>query len=172
MINWNDPKSKISRFFTVGEALYLPSWHVYHIPSEEEKTNIITLAEQIDRVREFVGAPIETHVWIRPLKVNTKGTIKCVISNDPNKKDIETIALKTLNYNLFIGSRAPNGAHPKGRAIDFNVKGYTTTEQNDIIKHKLLPHLKEWNLRLENIRGNWIHMDNFTPNGERRFFIP
>ncbi len=66
MINWDDPKSKISKYFTVGEATYLPKLKIYYKPNEKEKENILKLAKTLDDVREFINKPFNVNIWIRP----------------------------------------------------------------------------------------------------------
>ena len=90
MIDWSDPKAKISKYFTVGEATWLPSWGKYHVPSEQECANILKLAQAMDKVREIVKSPIKVHVWIRP-----------------------------EGYNKQIGG-AVNSAHITGEAVDWD----------------------------------------------------
>ena len=40
-IDWNDLNAKIGPHFRIHEALWLPSWRIYHIASDEEKANIV-----------------------------------------------------------------------------------------------------------------------------------
>ena len=47
-VDWGNPYAHISEYFTVRDALYLPSWQVYHTPSEKEKANILKLAKKLD----------------------------------------------------------------------------------------------------------------------------
>ncbi len=156
MINWSDPKSKISRFFTVGEALYLPSWGIYHIPSEQEKKNIEEFAKTIDLVRDLIGIPIVCHVWIRPTSVNCPGS-----------------KYHGKNYNQFVGSVATKSAHISGRALDFHFKGYATNNDCSIMREKIKPHLEKLKLRMEGLYGPWIHLDNMQPGASgKRFFKP
>ena len=54
-MDWTNPKTKISKYFTVHEATYLPSWKIYHTPSEAEKTEIVKLAQVMDIIRERIG---------------------------------------------------------------------------------------------------------------------
>lgn len=151
-INWEDPKCKISKHFTVHEALWLPSWQVYHIPSEEEKANIIKTAEKMELVREFFDKPVNVNCWIRPRSVNC-----------PDKK-----AYHGRNYNAFVGG-APGSAHAEGLAVDFTVSTVTASDAKDMLKDQL----EIWDIRMENITGNWIHIDLRKPApGGKRFFRP
>lgn len=154
MIDWNDPKAKISKYFTVKEALLLPRINVLHIPSEEEKANIIHLANKMDIVREFLNKGIIVHCWIRPTSVNC---------SDPKYQG--------FNYNEYIGSTAKKSAHVIGKAIDFHVSGYETNHECDYIRGLLLPQLEAWDMRMEDIQGSWIHMDTAKVISQR-FFRP
>jgi hypothetical protein len=153
-IDWNDPKCKISKHFTVKEATYLPSIGVLHIPSEEEKKNIIKFAEKMDKVRDIVNASITIHVWIRPISVNC----------------IET-KYKGFNYNEYIGSTAKKSAHIAGLACDFHAKGFEGRNGCDALRSILIPKLEELGLRMEDIPGDWIHLDMY-PVINKRFFNP
>lgn len=149
-INWLDPKAKISKYFTVKEALYLPSWQVMHIPSESEKANILKMAAKMDRVRELMNNfPISVHVWIRPV-LNQPGHPK-----------------HGQDYNTFIKG-AKNSAHKTGEAVDWSIKG----EDCDKLRIALLIKLEELELRMEDLPGsNWIHLD-CRPVVGKRFFKP
>jgi hypothetical protein len=151
MIDWNNKESKISKYFTVKEATYLPSWDCYHTPSEDEKKEIIKLAEKMDIIRERLGKPIKVHVWIRPKSVNC-----------PNHER------HGQDYNLFIGSKSTQSGHIFGQAIDFSVKGETDFKA---LRQKMIPWLEELKIRMEDIEGNWIHIDT-KPVGSARFFKP
>lgn len=69
-ISWNDPSCKISKYFTVKEACWLPSWSKLYSPSDEEKANILKMAIVMDEIRNLIGLPINTHCWIRPTSYN------------------------------------------------------------------------------------------------------
>src|SRR5690606_2229521 len=69
-IDWKNPAAKISKHFTVKEACWLPSWGVMHIPSEDEKKNILFMAGKMDLVRDFLQKAVKIHVWIRPVLNN------------------------------------------------------------------------------------------------------
>lgn len=149
-INWLDMKGKISKYFTVGDATLLPSWGLYHQPSEEEKAQIYTMAQNMDWVRDFFSAPIKVHVWIRPGAVNAPGSPK-----------------HGEDYNAFVKG-ATHSAHKLGRAVDFHVVGVDC----DAARAKLVPKLEERAFRMEDMPGgNWVHLDNMTlAPGGRRFF--
>ena len=80
-------------------------------------------------------------------------------------KMIVTSMLRPREYNKQIkGSR--KSLHMEGRAIDFMC---TDLDLNTI---KLKPKLEEFNLRMEDHNGNWIHLDNALPGKTGRFFKP
>ena len=153
-IDWSNPKSKISKHFTVHEATYLPSWRIYHTPSEEEKKEIVKLAKIMDVLRERIGKACNVHVWIRPKKVNAK-------DSDRDGQD----------YNVFIGSTSKKSAHIFGKGIDFHFSGFAGPEGCAEIREKIMPWLEELDIRMEDIQGGWIHIDTH-PVGYKRFFKP
>jgi hypothetical protein len=145
------PQGKItnSKYFQWSEALYLPSWQVYHTPSQVEKDNIIKTAAVMDQIREFFGKPINIHVWCRPI-LNSPGHPR-----------------HGQDYNQFINGAA-NSAHKVGLAVDFDVKGMSC----DDVRAKLLPLLDKLNIRMEDLPGSsWVHIDLF-PVKSKRYFKP
>ena len=153
-IDWDDPQDRISEYFTVHEALWLPSFRVYHEPSTTEKDNICRLADKMDDVREDVNAPIIVHVWIRPLKVNAPDT----------KWD-------GANYNAYIGSTSLSSAHITGDGVDWHAAGHAGPTGCRHIRQRLVLNLESFGLRMEDIHGGWIHNDQ-KPVSYRRFFKP
>jgi len=153
-IDWSDPNEKISPHFRVHETLWLPSWRIYHIPSDKEKTQIVQMADSMELIRNIFSAAINVHCWIRPLSVNAPG-------NKYHGK----------NYNRHIGSRSIKSAHIFGRAIDFHIQGQTGPEECFRARQRILPFLEEWNIRMEDNEGGWIHVDNY-PVVHQRFFKP
>jgi len=149
-IDWSDPKAKISKHFTVGEALYLPSWGVSHTPTPYEQESIVKLAEILDKVRDLYEKPIIVHVWIRPTSAKVPGS-------PHDGKD----------YNAHIRG-AKRSAHIPGMACDFHVKGVTCKR----VRHDLRKKLEQWGLRMEDHRGNWVHLDCRSPGPGGRFFKP
>jgi len=151
MIDWNDPKSQITEHFTVHDATYLPTWQIYHQPSDVEKQNIITTAGKMELVRQELGRPLLAHCWIRPTSVNCPGS-----------------AYHGRNYNALVGG-AKNSPHIDGEAVDFNPVAMTCGDARAV----LLPKLEEFQIRMENIEGNWVHIDTRQPlAGHPRFFRP
>lgn len=153
-IDWDNPRAAISDHFTVHEATWLPSWKVYHTPSEEEKENIVEMAAAMDKVRKQVNRPIIVHCWIRPLKVNCPG------SNRHRK-----------NYNKAVGSTATKSAHIIGRAVDYHVSGFAGAGGCNTVRVSLLPYLERYGLRMEDIDGAWVHND-IQPVVNNRFYKP
>lgn len=150
-LDWSNHKSMLSKHFTVGEALYLPSWKVYHIPSEDEKANLLRHAQNMDKIREFLGVPLNVHCWIRP-----------VLNNPDSPHHGE-------DYNAFVKG-AKNSSHKLGLATDYDAKGLSC----DDVRAKLEPKLEEFGMRMERMPGgNWTHNDSadLAPGGHR-FFIP
>ena len=153
-VNWKDKNSYITPHFSVHEALWLPSWRIYHKPSPIEKQQIIQLATAMENIRSLFDTAITVHCWIRPLKVNAPHNLK-------NGK----------NYNHYIGSKSKKSAHIFGRAVDFHIKGYSGKRGCAKARQIILPHLKQWGIRMENNQGGWIHIDNY-PIKNKRFFKP
>lgn len=153
-IDWNDPGENISQFFTVHEALWLPSWREYHEPRLEEQKRIVEFADKMDEIREFLDLPIIVHVWIRPLEAIIPGS----------KWDGH-------NYNQYIGSTSTKSAHIFGGAMDWHASGYAGPEKCREIRNRLLPNLEVFGVRMEDIHGGWIHNDD-NPVGINRFFKP
>lgn len=150
-VNWNDPKSKISKYFTVHEALWLPTWSVYHAPSEAEKSSILQLASTMDKVRDFLGTSITVHTWIRPSSLNCPGNPR-----------------HGQNYNAAVGGAA-GSAHRYGKALDWSSPGVSCDE----LRARLLPKLDEFKLCMEDLPGStWVHNDIFLPRKTGRFFKP
>lgn len=67
-INWRDGKQKISKYFTVVEVTQNDS---RRIPSDPKIiSNILSLAKQLDQIREDWGRPLGVTSWYRPPAVN------------------------------------------------------------------------------------------------------
>jgi len=150
-IDWNNPEAKISKYFKVKEALLLPSWGILHIPSEEEKKNILEMAKKMDEIRELIGLPISVHCWGRPTSVNCPGS-----------------KFHGADYNAFVkGSKT--SAHRSFKAVDWSAKGKTCDQSRAILE----PKLEQLNIRMEYAPGtNWVHtdIDPASKSGGRRYF--
>ena len=151
-IDWNNKNDLISPHFKVHEALWLPSWRIYHIPSEEEKQEIIKLADKMEKVRSLFSVSFSVHVWIRPVATNCPGS-----------------SHHGENYNLFVGSTSLKSAHIFGKAIDFHVSGMVGPEGCQKARQIILQHLEEWKIRMEDIDGGWIHIDTAEVISKRFF---
>jgi uncharacterized protein YcbK (DUF882 family) len=141
-IDWTTYKYPVSKYFTVGDCLFLPRWHLlanenYGL-NDEIKGNLIALCNKLDIVRDFFKTPMITHCTFRPVA-----------------------------YNKEIGG-ALNSAHTLGKAMDFHVKDMDCDEA----RNKMIPMLEEWGLRLEDLPGaGWCHLD-MNPVINNRFFKP
>jgi len=143
-VNWSNPNDKLSVFFTVKEALFLPSWNRMATSKDglgpTQQDNLVKLFRIMDQVRNLFGKPVIVHV-----------------------------AFRSYSYNKEIGG-APNSLHVQGMAVDFHVAGVDC----DDVRAKLIPKLEEWGLRMENKAGsNWVHLDTRpVAAGGNRFFLP
>jgi len=154
MIDWTNSEQKISKYFKVKEVLLLPSWGVYHVPSEQEKEEIVKLAQIMDIIREKFNASISVHCWIRPTSANCPGS-----------------RYHGKNYNLEVGSTSTKSGHIFGMAIDFHVKGYEGKDGCAKVRAALEPILESLDIRMEDIDGSWVHVDT-KPVISKRFFKP
>jgi hypothetical protein len=150
-IDWTDPKAMVSVHFSVKECLWLPSWQALHVPSEEEKANILKQAKAMDRIRDFLGAPLNIHCWIRPI-------LNCPSSPHHGQ-----------DYNAFVKG-AKNSCHKIGLATDYDAKGLNC----DNVRYRLESKLEEFGVRMEKMPGgSWVHNDSGeVPTGGHRYFIP
>lgn len=153
LIDWTDRNEKISKFFTVGEALWLPRVKRMHIPNLQQKTAIVEMAQHMDMVREFLGGPIIVHCWLRPTVINAP--------DSPHNGQ---------NYNKMVGG-SEDSWHTLGLAVDFHVRGLDDADGCKIIRDKLVPKLAEFNIRMEDKIGPWVHVDRGYV-GHNRFFKP
>ncbi len=67
-LDWDNPSSKVSKYFTVREVT---QGDPRRIPREEEvQQAILELAKELDKIREAWGSPILVTSWFRPSLVN------------------------------------------------------------------------------------------------------
>ena len=144
MVDWTNPKSHVSAYFTVNEALYLPQWKrmaaVKDGLSDTIYANLVKSFTVMDVVRHFVNRPIIVHV-----------------------------AFRSKSYNALVKG-APQSAHITGQAVDFHVEGLDC----DAVRAMILPMLDKWGVRCENLPGSsWVHIDiRPVGPGMPRFFKP
>lgn len=121
-----------SKYFTWAEALWLPKVQAFAMPTEAQAATIIRLAEALDKVREYFGAAIIIHSWLRPVEYNK----------------------------LVKGAR--QSMHLTGGAVDFHIEGVAVSyAQETLEKNKQLwPYRGEratptW-LHLDLGNGGWF----------------
>lgn len=68
-IDWNDFDCKISKYFTVGEVTNRDSRRIPAAGSDVAK-NILSMAIELDKIREAWGKPIRVTSWYRPVAIN------------------------------------------------------------------------------------------------------
>jgi len=147
IIDWTNPDQKISTYFTVKDAIWLPKWNRLANDSDglnaDVKMALLAFFAKMDVVRAFFNKPIIVHCAFRPFAYNK------------------------LVYGAKRSAHLCNGPWA---ACDFHIVGVTC----DAARKLLVPKLEEWGMRCENKFGsNWIHLDNkpLEPRGNR-FFIP
>ena len=152
-LDWSDPDQKISKFFTVREAIYLSKWGRLAYEGDglnaQVKARILAMAAKADVVREYLGRPMRIHSWYRP-----------------------------KHYNALVGGATGSKHMCLGgdwSALDFDCvlpKVDSQAEACDTIRAALEPKLEEFGIRMERNPGcNWIHLDN-APVTHERYFKP
>ena len=64
VVNWKDFNSKVSKYFTVGEVALMQG---DRIPKDSKhQANVLRLAAELDKVREWWGSPLVVTSWYRP----------------------------------------------------------------------------------------------------------
>lgn len=103
-MNWQDPNTRLSKNFTAREALWLAAWRRLHIPTEEEKHNILQTIAVMEKIRAVCKNQIITvHCIIRPHE-----------------------------YNRLIGG-AKKSAHIAGLACDFSLENMNCDDVRRLI---------------------------------------
>lgn len=156
-IDWSNPESKISKYFTVKEAILLREWNRLANESdglnEHVKSELVRIfTEQMDWIREFLNKPVFIKSAYRPKA-----------------------------YNVAIGG-ATKSAHmceESYAAVDFwcdmDGDGDKDGQDCDEIKSKLMPQLEIRGIRMEDngAGAKWVHIDNKPLIiGGNRFFKP
>ncbi len=134
-----DDKIPGCEHFKWSEVLYCPQWKVHVYPDRETVLNLILVTSKLDWIRKHFGCPIRVTSGLRPPV-----------------------------YNKLIGG-AKKSCHLTGRALDFQVDGYSSDRVRQILK----PLLERLDIRMERmLRSNWIHIDTKVPakNSDRYFY--
>ena len=174
-VDWNNPACKISKHFTVKESTFLNSWQVSHVPSDVQKQAILGIAASMDKVADLLGKALgkpvsmNVHAWIRPDSANCPGSQWD--GKDYNRYIYETQVWKDLTSAQKAEKHVPLSPHRTGHAVDFHISGYEGPEGCAKIRVLILPHLEELGLRMEDITGGWVHLDDL-PVLHERFFKP
>jgi hypothetical protein len=174
-VDWDNPACKISKHFTVKESTFLNSWQVSHVPSDVQKQAILGIAASMDKVADLLekalGKPVSmnVHAWIRPDPANCPGSQWD--GKDYNRYIYETQVWKDLTSAQKAEKHVPLSPHRTGHAVDFHISGYEGPEGCAKIRALILPHLEELGLRMEDITGGWVHLDDL-PVVHERFFKP
>ena len=147
-IDWGNPEAQVSTHFTVKDCLWLPQWNRLANETdgltEEIKHNLINTCAKMEGVRAFLGnRPLIVHCMYRPPL-----------------------------YNKLVKG-APQSGHLFGIAVDFHVSGLSDNKGCDSIRAILVPKLKEFDMRMEDVSAftsrNWIHLDTKNTSGTRYF---
>lgn len=173
-VDWNDPKCKISKHFTVKEVTYLNSWNVYHIPTDEQKKAILDLAPKLEKAIDLLEARygakgVSVHCWMRPDKAICPGSKWDGM--DYNRYIYETQVWKDLTAAEKAEKKVPQSPHRTGHAIDFHMIGMEGADNCAKVRGTLIPSLEAFGLRMEDISGGWVHLDDL-PVKNSRFFKP
>lgn len=144
-INWADPACKVSKYFNVKELLYLPTWK--RMANEADGLNETIKENLVDLAKSM--DTVRDHFG-KPIRIH--------------------VTYRPLEYNKAIGG-ALHSAHSDGQAMDFDIVGLTCDDVRKAINDANL--LETWQMRMENIDGNWVHLDRRQPTaGGQRFFKP
>ena len=157
-----NPSEKISKYFTWGEALYLPSYNRMATEADgltqEMLDQLKVTFTWMDKVREYFGKAIKVHIAWRSVQYHQD--LYKEINAKKRAKGQPEVRVPTKS------------AHLDGFAVDFSVQGISCDEA----KQRILDDnkLEEWNLRMEdNGKGaGWVHLDSKKPGPSGRFFKP
>lgn len=130
------------RWFTVKEALWLPSWKRQATESELRpaiRAELDRLFTIMDLVRDLVNRPVKIHCAFRPPA-----------------------------YNKLVGG-AKASCHLTGRACDFSVPGLTCDQvRTKLLPYLEYLGVRMENLP----GSNWVHIDTRPPGPGGRYFTP
>jgi Peptidase M15 len=151
-IDWGDPACPISTYFTVKDAIWLPSWSrlataADGLDDDVKRRLFFFLTGAMDDLRAALGKPIVTHVTYRPPA-----------------------------YNVLVGG-AKGSAHQclgEWAAMDWHLQGSEGEVGCGRVRQRILDlgMLEHLGLRMEDRPGSdWVHTDSH-PVGTARFFKP
>lgn len=144
-LDWTDLDAKISKYFTVKEAIWLRSWNELGEPKEITKQNILDLAVKMDKLREAFNKPLRVTSWYRP-----------------------------LSYNAHIGGSKAS-KHISGKAVDIhdtNGELAVWCVSNLGILKEIGLYIEDPRYTIIPNKGKWVHFQSVPPKSGSRIFIP
>lgn len=143
MIDWANPKDKVTDHFTVNDCLILHSWN--RLATENDGADfdkLQTLCNKLEEVRSILNCPMNVH---------------CIF--------------RSKEYNIEQGILLPTGndVHAQNLAADFDCNPTLSIQE---IKDILEPKLEELQIRLEKGTTTWVHVDLRSPGPSGRYFTP
>lgn len=145
-IDWSNPDFHVTEHFTVHDLIWLPSWN--------------RLANEADGLDEVTKSNLVN-------LAHSMETVRAFFG----KPIVTHVALRPVEYNKTIPGAALHSAHTEGKAMDFHVKDIDCATARKMINDA--GKLEEWQMRMEDISGNWVHLDTRPLKaGGHRFFKP
>lgn len=137
-----DKNEKISKYFTMGEAIYSSTAikkGIKNTPSWSERANIRYTAKRLDEVRTILGRPVVVSSWFRSEKLNkivggssTSGhrtgmSVDIILKKgSAGKKEYEKVKTKLKSYDQLI--YYPNRGH-----LHIGFKQYKFQERKQVM---------------------------------------
>ena len=143
-----------AQHFKWKECLFLPSWGIYHTPSDEEVQNLTALITKIDILHDYFDRPFNVHCCIRPTSVNCPGS-----------------PYHGKNYNAHVGG-ATHSSHVVGKALDFDIAGLTVDEVMVQAKAQINNWQLSWEKNGSSVGRNWLHAQDKLVDGIWKIFVP
>lgn len=145
-IDWTNPLTNVSEHFTVKDMIFLPSWN-----------RLANEADGLDAATKSNLLILAKHMEL----------VRAFFG----KPIIAHVTLRPVEYNKTIPGAALKSAHTEGKAMDFHVSGIECAAARKMINDA--GKLEEWQMRMEDISGNWLHLDfRALKPGGKRFFKP
>lgn len=140
MIDWTNPKDKVTEHFTVNDCLMLHNWNRLATDADGADFNALqTLCNKLEEVRTLLNCSMNVHCMFR-----------------------------SKEYNIEQGILLPTGddVHAMNLAVDFDCGPNLTIQQ---VKDILEPQLEVLGIRMEFGTTTWVHID-LHPVGNARYF--